>query len=241
VEVIPSIDLRAGRLVRLEQGDYDRETVYDADPASVARRLCAQGAERIHVVDLDAARAGGAANDAAVKEILDASGDVPVQVGGGVRTLERVETLLERGADRVIMGTAALEDPDLLVSASQQHPSRIILGLDARSGRVAVRGWLETSTLTCAELLERFANLPLAAILHTDIERDGMMSGPNLSATVELAHSTKIPVLASGGVSCVGDLVELARTGVIAGAVVGRALYNGALSLEDALREVAAS
>ncbi len=241
MEVIPSIDLRAGRLVRLEQGDYDRETVYDADPASVARRLCAQGAERIHVVDLDAARAGGAANDAAVKEILDASGEVPVQVGGGVRTLERVETLLEGGADRVIMGTAALEDPDLLIAASQQHPGRIILGLDARSGWVAVRGWLETSTLTCAALLERFANLPLGAILHTDIERDGMMGGPNLTATVELAQSTKIPVLASGGVSCAADLVELARTGVIAGAVVGRALYNGALSLEDALREVANS
>ena len=241
MEVIPSIDLRAGRLVRLEQGDYDRETVYDADPASVARRLCAQGAERIHVVDLDAARAGGAANDAAVKEILDASGEVPVQVGGGVRTLERVETLLEGGADRVIMGTAALEDPDLLIAASQQHPGRIILGLDARSGWVAVRGWLETSTLTCAALLERFAHLPLGAILHTDIERDGMMGGPNLTATVELAQSTKIPVLASGGVSCAADLVELARTGVIAGAVVGRALYNGALSLEDALREVANS
>ena len=240
MEVIPAIDLRGGRLVRLEQGDYGRETVFDANPVSVAGRLCAEGAERLHVVDLDAARDGGAANDPLVRDILRAAGEVPVQVGGGVRSVERAGELLALGADRVIMGTAALEQPELLGQACEQFPDRVILSVDTRGGRVAVRGWLETSELRSEELLKRFADLALGAVLHTDIERDGMMSGPNLAATVELARSTPIPVIAAGGVRSVGDLVELAKTRVIAAAVVGRALYDGAVRLEDALREVAA-
>ena len=239
MDVIPAIDLRGGQLVRLEQGDYGRETIYDADPAAVARRLCAQGATRLHVVDLDAARDGESSNTPFIQRILSESGPVPVQVGGGIRTLERVDTLLGMGADRVIMGTAALEQPSLLAKISERHPKRVILGLDARGGRVAVRGWLQTSDLTSAEVLKRFADLPLAGVLHTDIERDGMMSGPNLAATVELARSSSHPFIAAGGVSSVDDLVGLARTGVIAAAVLGKALYSGAVRLEHALRELA--
>lgn len=226
--------------MRLEQGDYARETVFDADPVAAARRLCAGGAPRIHVVDLDAARDGGASNGDMVLDILQATPGVPVQVGGGVRTLERIAELLASGADRVVIGTAALEEPSLLDQACARYPGRIVLGLDARGGRVAVRGWRETSERSAQEVLERFCDLPLGAVLHTDIERDGMMRGPNLAATVELARATPHPMIASGGVSCVQDLVELAKTGVIAGAIVGRAVYSGALRLEDALREVAA-
>ncbi len=240
MEVVPAIDLRAGQLVRLEQGDYGRETVFDADPIAVAGRLRAQGAQRLHVVDLDAARDGGSGNESVIRGILSEAAEVPVQVGGGVRSLKRVEALLELGADRVIMGTAALEQPELLAEASERHPGRIILGLDARGGKIAVRGWLELSSLTCAELLKRFADLPLGGVLHTDIERDGMMQGPNLAATVELARLTQIPFIAAGGISCVDDLVQLASTRVVAGAVVGRALYNGAVQIEEAMRAVAA-
>ncbi len=240
MEVIPAIDLRAGQLVRLEQGDYGRETIFDTDPVSVAGRLCGQGATRLHVVDLDAARDGESSNSPLIQRILTEASPVPVQVGGGIRTSERVDTLLGMGADRVIMGTAALEQPRLLARISERHPQRVILGLDARGGRVAVRGWLETSELTSEELLKRFADLPLAGVLHTDIERDGMMGGPNLEGTVELARSSSLPFIAAGGVSSVEDLVGLAQTGVIAAAVLGKALYSGAVRLEDALREVAA-
>ncbi len=240
MEVIPAIDLRAGQLVRLEQGDYGRETIYDADPVAVAVRLCAQGATRLHVVDLDAARDGESSNTPLIRRILSEAGRVPVQVGGGIRTLERVDALLGMGADRVIMGTAALEQPSLLATISERHPQRVILGLDARGGRVAVRGWLETSDLTSEEVLKRFEDLPLAGVLHTDIERDGMMGGPNLAATVELARSTSHPFIAAGGVSSIDDLVRLAGAGVIAAAVIGKALYSGAVRLEDALRELAA-
>ncbi len=240
MEVIPAIDLRAGQLVRLEQGDYDRETIYDADPVSVAKDLCAKGATRLHVVDLDAARDGESTNTPLIQRILSEAGRIPVQVGGGIRTLERVNALVGMGADRVIMGTAALEQPRLLASISERHPKRVILGLDARGGRVAVRGWLETSDFTSAEVLKRFADLPLAGVLHTDIERDGMMGGPNLAATVELARSTSHPFIAAGGVSSVDDLQRLAQTGVIAAAVLGKALYSGAVRFEDALKKLAA-
>ena len=240
-QIVPAIDLRAGQLVRLEQGDYERETVYDADPAAPARRFVAEGAERIHVVDLDGARDGQSVNEPAVRQILEAAGSLPVQLGGGIRSLERVRQLLQMGLDRVILGTALLEDPGLVEAAAGEFPGRVILGLDARDGKLAVRGWRETAEVEVHEVMERFAQLPIGAIVYTDISRDGMLQGPNVSATEKLARQSPFPVLASGGVSGPADLVALAQTRVIAGAIVGRALYTGKLELPDALRQVAQS
>lgn len=240
MEVIPALDLRGGQLVRLEQGDYARETVYEPDPAAAAERFRRAGASRLHVVDLDGAREGLTRNEDVLRRILDAAGDLPVQLGGGIRDLGRVEALLGLGLDRVILGTAALEDPDLLVAAAERFPRRVMLGLDARDGRVATHGWTETTRVTASELLKRFEGAPLGGIVYTDIGRDGMLTGPNVAATVRLAAQTALPVIASGGVSCVADLVELARSRVIAGVIVGRSLYTGDVDLERALEEVAA-
>jgi phosphoribosylformimino-5-aminoimidazole carboxamide ribotide isomerase len=238
VEVIPAIDLRGGQLVRLEQGDYARETVYDAVPERAAKRFVQQGARRIHVVDLDGARDGEPRNEPAIRAILGAAASVPIQLGGGIRSIERIERLLELGVDRVILGTLALEQPELLEAAARRFPRRVLLGLDARDGRVATRGWLETGELLAEELLDRFAEVPLGGVIYTDIKRDGTLRGPNLQATVRLARATSLPVIASGGVSSQQDLLELAETGVIAGAIVGRSLYTGAVDLEAALRAV---
>jgi phosphoribosylformimino-5-aminoimidazole carboxamide ribotide isomerase len=239
VELIPSIDLRAGRVVRLEQGDYARETVYEADPAELARGFAAAGARRVHVVDLDGARDGCAGNDAVVRQILAACPGLAIQVGGGMRTRERVEGVFDAGAARVVIGTAALEQPALLRELATRFPGRIILGLDARDGRVAVRGWRETSAETVEQVLERFSKLPLAAVLHTDIGRDGLLGGPNIEATAALARRSPFPVLASGGVGSLADLEGLARTRVIAGAIVGRAIYSGAIRVDEAIARLA--
>jgi len=239
VELIPSIDLRAGRVVRLEQGDYARETVYDADPVELARGFAAAGARRVHVVDLDGARDGRAGNDAVIRRILAASTALEVQVGGGMRTKERVEEILDAGAARVVIGTAALEQPALLEALAPRFPGRIILGLDARDGKLAVRGWRETTAETVEHVLERFSKLPLAAVLHTDIGRDGLLGGPNIEATAALARRSPFPVLASGGVGSLADLERLARTRVIAGAIVGKAIYSGAIRVDEAIARLA--
>lgn len=239
MELIPSIDLRAGRVVRLEQGDYARETVYDADPVELARGFAAAGARRVHVVDLDGARDGRAGNDAVIRRILAASTALEVQVGGGMRTKERVEEILDAGAARVVIGTAALEQPALLEALATRFPGRIILGLDARDGKLAVRGWRETTAETVEHVLERFSKLPLAAVLHTDIGRDGLLGGPNIEATAALARRSPFPVLASGGVGSLADLERLARTRVIAGAIVGKAIYSGAIRVDEAIARLA--
>ncbi len=239
MELIPSIDLRGGRVVRLQQGDYARETAYDADPVELARDFAAAGARRIHVVDLDGARDGRAGNDAVVRQILGACSELAVQVGGGMRTRERVEELLEAGAARVVIGTAALEQPALLRELATRFPGQMILGLDARDGRVAVRGWRETRAERVEQVLERFAKLPLAAVLHTDIGRDGLLGGPNIEATAALARRSPFPVLASGGVGSLEDLERLARTRVIAGAIVGKAIYSGAIRVDEAIARLA--
>lgn len=239
MELIPSIDLRGGRVVRLAQGDYARETIYDADPVEQARSFAAAGVARIHVVDLDAARDGGGGNAAVVRAILAAVPDTRVQVGGGMRSRERVAAALDAGADRVVVGTAALEDPALLRELALRHPNRIVLGLDTKGGKVATRGWREVTARTPADVLGDFGELPLAALLYTEIARDGLLQGPDVEGTAALARTTAIPVLASGGVGRLDDLVRLAQTRVIAGAIVGRALYAGAIQLEEALARLA--
>jgi phosphoribosylformimino-5-aminoimidazole carboxamide ribotide isomerase len=238
-EVIPAIDLLAGRCVRLAQGRYDAATVYEEDPAAQAARFAALPIPRLHVVDLDGAKAGRPVNGAAVRAITAAAAGVPVQLGGGVRTLATIERALADGVDRVVLGTVALRDPGLVVQAAARFPGRIAVGIDALDGCVAVEGWTQKSDLPVAELARRFEDAGVAALVHTDIARDGMLEGPNLAATAALAAAVRIPVIVSGGVSSEADLVRAASCAGIAGAIVGRALYTGALDLGAALARVA--
>lgn len=239
-EVIPAIDLLGGEAVRLSQGRYDEATVYESDPARVAAAFAAHGIARLHTVDLDGARAGNPVNGASIRAIVQAVGDVPVQLGGGIRTLAAVEEALAHGVQRVILGTVALRDPQLVREAAAQHPGRIVVGIDAREGRVAVEGWLEASEVAAPDLARKFEDAGVAAVVYTDIARDGMLSGPNLESTLSLARAVSIPVIVSGGVSSIDDLVAAsvyADEG-IAGAIVGRALYTGAVDLAAALARV---
>jgi phosphoribosylformimino-5-aminoimidazole carboxamide ribotide isomerase len=229
MELWPAIDLRGGRCVRLRQGDYARETVFDADPVDVARRFVAAGARRLHVVDLDGAREGTAVQADLVARIA-AAADVPVQVGGGIRTLETARHYAALGIERLVVGSVAVEQPDLLGTLAAALPGRIVLGLDARDGFVAVRGWRETSGVAARDLVGRHADLPLAAVVYTDIATDGMLTGPNLPALAELVAACRHPVVASGGIASAADLRDVARIGA-AGCIVGRALYDGGLSL----------
>ena len=240
-ELIPAIDLLGGECVRLAQGNYDAATVYEADPAAAARRFAAHAVPRLHVVDLDGARAGRPQNGAAVRAIVAAVGALPVQLGGGLRDLAAVEAAFEMGVDRVVLGTAALRDPALVRDAARKFPGRIAVGLDAKDGRVSVEGWLDTGEATVIEVARRFEDAGVAALVHTDIARDGMLTGPNLAASAELADAVSIPVIVSGGVSNEDDLVAAARLAPrgIAGAIAGRALYTGALDLASALRRLA--
>jgi phosphoribosylformimino-5-aminoimidazole carboxamide ribotide isomerase len=240
MELIPSIDLRAGKVVRLEQGDYARETIYDADPVSQARRFVDAGVARIHVVDLDAARDGGTGNASVIRTILATCRGTAIQVAGGMRSPDRVAASFDAGASRVVIGTAALERPDFVRAAAEQYPNRIVLSLDTRDGRVATRGWREVSSLTQDDVLAQFAGAPFGALLYTEIGRDGLLAGPDVEGTAALARRTKIPVIASGGVGKLSDLERLAETRVIAAAIVGRALYSGAIQLEAALARLAA-
>jgi len=242
-ELIPAIDLLGGECVRLAQGRYDAATVYEADPAAAAARFVAAGVKRLHVVDLDGAKAGRPVNGAAVGAIVAAAGSVPVQLGGGLRDLDAVAASLGAGVDRVILGTVALRDPAIVRAATAAHPGRIVVGLDAVDGRVSVEGWLETGEATVEEVARRFEDAGVAAIVHTDIARDGMLTGPNLEASAALADAVSIPVIVSGGVSCEEDLVAAARLAPrgIAGAIVGRALYTGDVDLASALARLGRS
>lgn len=233
MQVIPAIDLRGGRCVRLEQGDYGRETVFSDDPAEMAAHWVSEGASRLHLVDLDGAKLGRPVNIEAVRAILDRVGSVPCQLGGGVRDNPTVEAWLSAGLDRVIVGTQALRDPQWFRRLVPAFPHQIVLGLDARDGRVATDGWLDVSSVVAASLAEQFDDLPLAAVVYTDIDRDGMLKGPNLAATRALAERLEAPVIASGGVGSLRDLERLAEL-PIAGCIVGRALYEGRFRLRDA-------
>jgi phosphoribosylformimino-5-aminoimidazole carboxamide ribotide isomerase len=239
-ELIPAIDLLEGKAVRLSQGRYDEATIYDSDPAKVAARFAMAGVRRLHVVDLEGAKHGRPIQGIVIKRILDVVGSVPVQLGGGLRTLEGVDTALGWGLDRVILGTAALRDPNLVKKAAGKYPGRVVVGIDAREGRVAVEGWLEASETTAVDLARRFEDAGVAAIVYTDIARDGMLTGPNIDATAALAASIGIPVIVSGGVATNEDVIEAARfrDKGICGVIVGRAIYTGGVDLEAALRQV---
>jgi len=233
MDLWPAIDLRGGRCVRLLQGDYSRETVFADDPVDQVRRFVDQGARRLHVVDLDGAKAGTAVQADLVMRMVRAAG-VPVQLGGGIRSLATARAYADAGVTRLVVGSVAIEEPELLEAMAAALPGRIVLGLDARDGRVAVRGWVDTSPLLAVDVARQSAQLPLAGIVYTDIATDGMLSGPNLDALGEMVRSVGLPIVASGGIAVADDLRRVAGIGV-QGCIVGRALYDGGLSLPDAL------
>jgi phosphoribosylformimino-5-aminoimidazole carboxamide ribotide isomerase len=239
MHVFPAIDLLNGRAVRLIQGDYSRKTEFSDDPAAVARSWVAQGADRLHIVDLDGARVGRPVNGDVVRRIVAAAG-VPCQLGGGIRSTADLETALGWGVRWVVLGTRALQDPDGVRRAAEGHPDRIVLGIDARDGLVATDGWLTTSTTRATDLVAAIDDAPLAALVYTDIARDGMMAGPNLDALTEMRSATRLPVIASGGVSSLEQVRRLAEAGTF-GCIIGRALYEGVISLPEVLALVRAT
>ena len=232
--IFPAIDLRDGKCVRLRQGDYAQETVFADDPTAMARRWVSQGASWLHLVDLDGAKAGRPINGASVRAIVQAAG-VPCQIGGGLRTEADIATALGWGAARVIVGTKALKSPAWFRSVCECWPAQVVLGIDARDGKVATQGWLETSEIAALELAQSCAAAPLGAIIYTDISRDGMLAGPNVEAMAAMAAAVRVPVIASGGVTTLQDIRQLATRG-LAGCIVGRALYEGRIDLKEALQ-----
>jgi len=232
----PAIDLKEGRCVRLRQGDMGQATVFNDDPAAQAADFAAVGFSWLHIVDLDGAFAGRPANGAAVEAILQAV-SLPIQLGGGIRDLATAESWLDRGVRRVILGTAAVRDPGFVRAAAKAFPERVAVGIDARDGKVAVEGWAETSELAATALARRFEDSGVAAIIYTDIARDGMLSGLNVEATLALAEAVTIPVIASGGLASMADIERLAapECASLGGAIVGRALYDGRIDAEEAL------
>jgi phosphoribosylformimino-5-aminoimidazole carboxamide ribotide isomerase len=236
VILFPAIDLKNGQCVRLEQGDMARATVFNLDPAAQANSFAAQGFEYLHVVDLDGAFAGKPKNAQAVETMLKTV-TMPLQLGGGIRDIKTVEAWLAKGVARVIIGTAAVRDPELVKNAARKFPGRVAVGLDARDGKVAVEGWAETSQVTALEIAQRFEDVGVAAIIFTDIARDGLLKGLNLDATLALADRISIPVVASGGLASIDDVRAMLtpRAKKLAGAIAGRALYDGRLDAAAAL------
>lgn len=237
MEIIPAIDLRGGACVRLYQGDYARETVFSRDPPAVARRWYHQGAQRLHVVDLDGARTGRLENAQAIRAIVQAV-PIPLEVGGGIRDLAAVAQVLEWGAERIVLGTAAVEQPDLVAQACQAYPGAIVVAVDARQSTVATRGWRADTSVTAQALVQHMAELGVPRFIYTDIARDGTATEPNFEALLELLQATDRPIIASGGVSRLQHLSQLQELGV-EGVIIGQALYTGALDLRQALMTVA--
>jgi phosphoribosylformimino-5-aminoimidazole carboxamide ribotide isomerase len=233
MQLWPAIDLRGGNCVRLLQGDYARETVFGHDPVAMVDLFRAAGARRLHIVDLDGAKAGGPVQANLVGRMAAAAG-VPCQVGGGVRTFEAAAAYLAAGLERVVVGSVAIEEPELLVRMARAFPGRVVLGLDARDGKVAVRGWLDTSTLLAVDVARRHADLPLAAIVYTDIATDGTLAGPNVAGLEEMLAAAAAPVIASGGIATLDDIGRVAAIGCT-GCIVGRALYDHVFTLADAI------
>ena len=238
----PAIDLKDGECVRLAQGDMARVTVFNDDPGAQARAFTGAGADWVHVVDLNGAFEGKPVNSAAVEAIIDAV-DRPVQLGGGIRDLATVSHWLSSGVERIVLGTAAVKNPDLVRNACAAFPGQIAVGIDARNGRVAVEGWAETSDVTAVDLAKQFEDAGVAAIVHTDIDRDGVLGGPNLNASAALADAVKIPLIVSGGVATIKDLYAIKLRALnspgIAGVISGRALYDGRIELSEAITALA--
>ncbi len=239
MDVIPAIDLLEGRCVRLYQGDYSRSQTFNENPVEVAKQWVDEGATRLHVVDLDGAKYGKSCNLKSIASIVRAI-PIPVQVGGGLRKRDTIAELLATGVKRAILGTIAVENPQLVAQLCQEFPGQIAVGIDARNGKVATRGWLETSEILATELAKQMVNLGVSVIIYTDIHRDGTMQGPNLPALREMADAVDIPVIASGGVSSLSDLLSLLalEASGICGAIVGKAIYTGDISLKEAIRAV---
>jgi phosphoribosylformimino-5-aminoimidazole carboxamide ribotide isomerase len=233
VQILPAIDLRGGQCVRLRQGDYQQETVFGSDPAAMARRWVREGAEILHIVDLDGAKVGKPINGASVRAIVAAS-SVPCQLGGGMRSERDIVEVLSWGVQRVVIGTRALQAPGWLEEMARKFPGKIVLGLDAKDGRVATHGWLDVSEQSALDLARALSPLPLAALVYTDISRDGMLQGANVQAMADMCAATGLPVIASGGVTTVDDIRRLAAL-PLAGCIVGRALYENRLNLKEIL------
>ncbi|WP_282119115.1 1-(5-phosphoribosyl)-5-[(5-phosphoribosylamino)methylideneamino]imidazole-4-carboxamide isomerase [Ruegeria atlantica] len=232
----PAIDLKDGQAVRLLRGEMDKATVFNDDPAAQARAFVDAGCEWLHLVDLNGAFAGEPVNAAPVEAILKEC-NVPAQLGGGIRDMSTIETWIEKGLARVILGTVAVENPDLVREAAKAFPGKVAVGIDARDGMVATKGWAEETNVKVTDLARSFEDAGVAAIIYTDINRDGAMQGPNIQATADLARAVSIPVIASGGVSSLDDLIALRDCGVaLDGAISGRALYDGAIDLSEAIR-----
>ncbi len=232
--IFPAIDLKSGQCVRLFKGDMNQTTVFNDNPAAQALEFEKAGFKFLHIVDLDGAIAGAAANEESVKKIL-AAVKIPVQLGGGIRSLESIEKWLKLGVSRVILGTVAAKNPDLVIEACKKFPQKIVVGIDAKNGKVATEGWVETSEISVLELAKKFENCGVAAIIYTDISRDGTLSGADLTGTKHLAENLKIPVIASGGISNLDDIKkisELEKSGVI-GAIVGRAIYDKKIDVRE--------
>ncbi|GAA5525286.1 1-(5-phosphoribosyl)-5-[(5-phosphoribosylamino) methylideneamino] imidazole-4-carboxamide isomerase [Microbulbifer aestuariivivens] len=232
--VIPAIDLKDGQCVRLRQGEMEDATVFSDDPLATARHWIEQGARRLHLVDLNGAFAGNPVNGEAVTAIAREFPSLPVQIGGGIRDLPTIERYLDAGVTWAIIGTAAVKNPQLVREACREFEGHIIVGLDAKDGLVATEGWAEVSDQKATELAKRFEDCGVSAIVYTDIARDGMMQGVNIAATLEMAHAVQIPIIASGGVSCIGDIEQLLQAGDIYGAITGRAIYEDKLDLAEA-------
>lgn len=234
MEIWPAIDLRGGCCVRLKQGDYNRETVFSTDPAMMARRWVENGANHLHLVDLDGAKNGTPMNLHAVEAILKAV-NIPCELGGGIRSEDTIQTLLELGLSRVVIGTLALKQPEWFRKMSRKFPGKLVLGIDAKNGLVATDGWLESSSASAVEMARQFTHEPLASVVYTDISTDGMMQGPNVSAMREMKQAVSVPVIASGGVTTLEDVHNLCAAG-LDGCIIGRALYEGTIHLRDVMK-----
>ena len=233
--VIPAIDLKEGKCVRLREGKMEEETIFSDDPISTAASWFIQGAELLHMVDLDGAVSGKPLNQEIIFNIASQFPDKRIQIGGGIRNFQSASEYLDQGIERVIMGTSAVENPEMLREFCNLYPHRLVLGVDALDGQVKTQGWLKGSSISPLELIKKFDGEPIAAVIFTDISKDGMMSGPNIKATLELAQQTDIPVIASGGVSSLEHIRQLARENILAGAICGRALYENAFSYIEAV------
>ncbi len=233
MEIWPAIDLRGGKCVRLQQGDYDRETVFSEDPVAIARRWADLGASHLHLVDLDGARDGQPRNLSVIASILKTV-NLSCELGGGIRNEQTIRELLDLGLCRLVIGTLAIRQPDWFRSMCRQFPQRLVLGIDARDGKVATHGWIQTSNMAATELARQFSNEPIAAIIYTDIATDGMLAGPNVVAMNEMQAAVHLPVVASGGVTTTEDVSRLASA-ALSGCIIGRALYEGTITLSDAL------